>query len=98
MAGRAALLGRGQPLDAQRGERAAGDTTITLAALERLATEIGRRIDLLEAYLQRNFSPATLDPQGGDLGHWPDFVATLRKRTGEVVGGFRGELERQPWW
>ena len=83
-------------------DRAAGDTTIELAALERQATEIRRRIDLLEAYLQRNFSPATLDPQGGDLGHWPDFVAALRKRTEEVVrgsrSGRRGELEPHSWW
>ena len=104
LAGRdaAEIMTRYFALYAAAQDRSAGDTTITLAALERLATEIGRRIDLLETYLQRNFSQATLDPQGGDLGHWPDFVATLRKRTGEVVGGFRGghrgELEPHSWW
>ena len=104
LAGRdaAEIMTRYFALYAAAQDRCAGDSTFALAALERLATAIGRRIDLLEAYLQRNFSPATLDPQGGDLGHWPDFVATLRKRTGEVVSGFRdghrGDLEQQPWW
>ena len=104
LAGRdaAGIVTRYFALYAAAQDRCAGDSTIALGALERLATEIGRRIDLLEAYLQHNFSPATLDPQGGDLGHWPDFVATLRKRTGEVVSGFRdghrGDLEQQPWW
>ena len=83
-------------------DRSAGDTTVALAALERRATETRRRIDLLEAYLQRNFSHATLDPQGGDLGHWPGFVAALRKRTEEVVSGSRsgrrGELDPHSWW
>ena len=83
-------------------DRSAGDTMVALAALERRAAEIRRRIDLLEAYLQRNFSPATLDPQGGDLGYWPGFVAALRKRTEEVVSGSRSgrrvELEPHSWW
>ena len=41
-------------------------------------------------------------PSGGDLGHWPGFVAALRKRTEEVVSGSRsgrrGELEAHSWW
>ncbi|MAE62488.1 MAG: hypothetical protein CMJ49_14160 [Planctomycetaceae bacterium] len=83
-------------------DRYVGDKTIKLDTIDQASAAILRRIDLLEAYMTRHFSNATLDYLGGDIGHWPNFIASSRKRVAEVVAGVRkrdrGEPEPYSWW
>ena len=77
-------------------DRIAGDKSVRLEAIDQDAAEISGRIDRLELYLNRHFSSATLDYLGGDIGYWPELIASMRKRVGEVVTGVRTRRRGEP--